>query len=59
LLLVAGISAVVFARRLNEAQHYLAERGFVTKNWGNSRPLLFVLWGIGVAGIGAMQLFGW
>ena len=59
LLLFAGVSAVVFARRLTEAQKDLAERGFVPKNWANSHPLLFILWGMGVGSIGAMQLFGW
>jgi hypothetical protein len=59
LLLIAGLSAVVFARPLTEAQHYLAGKGLAPRTWGNTRPFLFVLWGIGVSVIAIMQWFGW
>ena len=57
LLLVSGVTAVAFAKPLTEAQHHLAEKRFVPHSWGSTRPLLFVLWGLGVSILGAMQWF--
>lgn len=59
LLLFAGTSAIVFSRRLADAAHYLVERGLAPKSWGNTRPLLFFLWGFGVSCLGFIQLLGW
>jgi hypothetical protein len=57
LLLVSGLCAVVFSKRLTEAQHELAEKSFVPRSWATTRPLLYVLWGSGVAMLGILQLF--
>ena len=57
LLLAAGLCAVAFSKRLTEAQHELAEKSFIPRSWANTRPLLYVLWGSGVALLGVLQLF--
>ena len=58
LLLACGLTAVAFAHYLTSAQRQLAEKPLIPSRWKNVRPLTFILWGTGVAMIGALQLFG-
>ena len=58
LLLAGGLVAVAFARQLTVAQHQLAEKPFIPSHWKQVRPLTFLLWGLGVALVGLIQIFG-
>ena len=58
LLLTCGLAAIGFARYLSSAQSQLAEKPFIPENWKNVRPFTFILWGTGVAIVGALKLTG-
>jgi hypothetical protein len=56
LLVASGVCAVIFSRQLTEAQHALSEKPFVPRSWSSTRPLLYVLWGVGVVLLGVLEL---
>jgi len=58
LMLAGGLAAVAFARQLTIAQHQLSEKPFIPSRWKEVRPFTFILWGVGVALVGLLQLLG-
>lgn len=58
LLVLSGLGAVVFRRRLAAAQHLLAEKPYLPSHWREGTPRMFLLWGVGVTLIGGLMLAG-
>jgi len=58
ILVLAGLVAAVFAPTLATAQKGLAEKPYIPQHWEGVRPLTLRLWGVGVAVLGVLMLFG-
>ena len=58
LLVACGLVAVACSHRLASAQDRLAESALIPSHWKNVRFRTFALWGVGVAILGLLQLFG-